>query len=74
MVTIQLIRRDNGRPASQRNVCIQSKGLMGGFSKTIMTDQNGIAEFDTDPGDRVVYVDGQSVYDGRISAKATIHV
>jgi hypothetical protein len=72
MITIQLISKSSGNPLQSTRVAI-SIGNDG--VKDEYTDDSGNAHFDYPPQQRSeVYVDGRTVYTGRLEGRTVIYV
>jgi len=75
MFTIKLIQKDTGKPAKGERVSIGFSGFFsGGVTKSEYTDSEGEANFDSDPGQGEVYVNGKTKYKGMISGRVVVYV
>ena len=82
MFTIRVIDRDSGLPAEDVVVSVSFSGFFGGHTEDVITDENGEAEFDADPGEGTVYVSrgggmfssSQTAYEGEIKGRKTVYI
>ena len=71
MVTIQLFSKSNGKPVSNTKVRVYEKGH-GVYHE--YTDSNGEAHFSSlSPCEGDVYVDGDTVYTGRLEGRTIVY-
>lgn len=73
-VTIQVVRKASGQPVQGERVTVSFDGLLRGISKPVHSDSQGLANFDSKPGNGSVFVDGKSVYKGRIEGTTVVHI
>lgn len=74
MVTVKVVWKDTGKPATDKKVAIGFDGWTRGMTGTEYTDSNGEAHFDADPGSGKVYVNGNTVFTGHISGRVVIYI
>ncbi len=74
MVTVKVVHRDSGRPAEGRKVAISFDAIGRGLTSGERTDSNGEADFNVDPGDGKVFVDGNKKFEGRISGRIVVYI
>jgi len=73
MVSVKVCN-NSGNSISNAKVSIEFKGLTRGFSSTEYTDSNGIASFDNESGNCKIYVNGKTVYEGRIEGRKMVYI
>jgi uncharacterized GH25 family protein len=74
MVSVKVVYRSTGKPVSGAKVSIGFNGIMRGFSKTQYTDNSGETHFDNDPGTGTIYINGNSVFEGRVEGMKVIYI
>ncbi|MBU0655279.1 MAG: AAA family ATPase [Gammaproteobacteria bacterium] len=74
MVTIQVVRKSTGKPVQGERVTLSFDGLLRGMSKPAHSDSRGLANFDNKPGTGTVFVNGKSVYKGRIEGTTVVYI
>ncbi|MBE9221583.1 hypothetical protein IQ215_02630 [Cyanobacterium stanieri LEGE 03274] len=74
MITVQVISRSSGKPATGKRVNISFDSLFRGMGREQRTDSRGQAHFSHDPGNGKVYVDGRTVYQGNLKGCIVVHV
>jgi hypothetical protein len=74
MVTVKVCYASNGKPAKSKRVSLGFSGLTRGVSGPEFTDFSGETHFDANPGSGEVYVDGKSVYKGRLSGRVVVYI
>jgi hypothetical protein len=73
MVTVKVCYASDGKPAKGRRVSLGFSGLRG-VSGPEFTNSSGEAHFDADSGSGDVYVDGKSVYKGRLAGRVVVYI
>jgi len=74
MVTVKVCYESDGKPAKGKRVSLGFSGLTRGVSGPEFTNYSGEAHFDADPGPGEVYVDGKSVYKGRLAGRIVVYI
>jgi len=75
MVSVKVIREQNGKPEKGAKVALGFDGLFsGGVTENQWTDANGDAHFDVDPGKGEVYVNGNTKYEGHLSGRIVVYI
>lgn len=75
MVIIKVCHKSSGEAASGKRIVLGIDGLFtGGMTDTKWTDSAGEAEFDIKPSNGRIFVDGHSVYEGRLSGRKTVYI
>ena len=74
MISVKVCWRHNGKPAENRKVVLSFDGMFGGQSKHEYTNSSGEAHFDNNPGPGKVYVDGKTVYTGRLEGMMVVYI
>ena len=74
MVTVKVCWKSTGKSAKGKDVVISFDGLMRGVTRKVLTDSNGEAHFDADPGTGKVIVDGERAFSGRIEGRVMVYV
>lgn len=74
MVSVKVLRKSTGRPVKSARVAISFDGWTRGMSKTQYTDADGEAHFSNDPGNGTIYVNGSTVYKGKIQGMKHIYI
>ncbi|OLP19595.1 hypothetical protein BST81_04865 [Leptolyngbya sp. 'hensonii'] len=77
MITVKVIRKETGLPEKNHKVFIarsgpQTLGLRG--SKVNWTNERGETQFDMEPCEGIVNVDGRNLHIGRIDSKVVIYI
>ena len=73
MVTVKVDWTSTGRPAGNQRVSVSFDGLRGVTSSQI-TDSNGEAQFDADPGSGKVIVNGTTKHSGRLQGRVVVYI
>ena len=76
MFTIKVIESSTGRPAEDVKVSVEIRnGLFDfGFLPTQYTDCDGEVHFDHENANAVVYVNGDSVFEGYLSGRKVVYI
>lgn len=74
MVSVKVFWKESGKPAKGKRVAISFDGWTRGVTGSEITDSNGEAHFDVDPGSGKVYVSGDTVFTGRIEGRVIVYV
>lgn len=75
MISVQVVYQGTGKPADRKRVSVFFDGLLsGGGTGDQFTDSQGEVHFSNDPGNGKVFVDGRTVYQGRISGKVVVYI
>lgn len=74
MISIKVVCSSTGKPVAGSRVVIGFEGVFRGISKGHYTDSNGEVDFDNDPGDGVIFVDGTQEFQGRIEGRKLIYL
>ena len=76
MITVKVIRKSTGKPASGRRVSVHiNDGMWGGFvTDAVYTDNDGEAHFDIKSGRGEVYVDRTTMHTGQVSGRVIVYV
>jgi hypothetical protein len=73
MVTVKLCSKASGKPIRDVKVLVSFTSVGRGWLEE-WTDSSGGADFDTDPGDAVVYVHGSPIWKGHLSGRVVVCV
>ena len=73
MVSVKVYSKSTGKPVTRTYVKIWFEGFSRGASAEEVTDDEGNADFDNDPGQGYVYVSGQECYRGYISGRTVVY-
>jgi len=73
MVTVKVCYQSDGKPAKGKRVSLGFSWLRG-MTNSEHTNSSGEAHFDTDPGTGKVYVDGKTVYEGRVAGRVVVYI
>jgi len=75
MVSVKVIREQNGKPEKGAKVALGFDGLFsGGITSDECTDSNGDAHFEVDPGRGKVYINGSTKYEGHLSGRIVVYI
>lgn len=75
MVTVLVVWQSTGKPAKDQKVVITFDGFWtGGVTGKKFTDDKGEVHYDEGPGDGEVYVNGKSIYKGRIEGRVVVYI
>jgi len=74
MVSVKVISKTTGNAMKSQKVSIGFSGFFRGFSETVYSDGNGEANFNNDPGEGTIYVNGNAVYRGLISGMKYVYI
>jgi hypothetical protein len=74
MYTVKVIYKDNGKPAKDKRVCVGYDGFGRGVTKEQWTDSDGEAHFDYDNGKGDIFVNGKTVYKGKIEGRMVVYI
>lgn len=74
MVSVKVCWRKSGKPAEGKKVSVSFDGLSRGITSNEYTNNNGEAHFNADPGSGKVFVDGSTVYNGRIEGQIVVYI
>ena len=75
MVTVRVVNQSSGKPAKGQKVALGISGLFtGGVTRSELTDSNGDAHFDIQPGHGKVYVNGSKAYEGHLSGRVVVYI
>ncbi len=74
MVTVKVVWESTGKPVQGSRVAIYLSGFSGGVTNEEYTDNNGEANFEVDPAQGEIYVDGSTKYKGHISGRKVIYI
>lgn len=74
MISVKVCWQQTGKAAENRKVALGFDGFFGGVSSTEYTNSSGEAHFDNDPGSGKVYVDGSTVFSGRLEGRVVVYV
>ncbi|NVO03000.1 MAG: hypothetical protein HXX09_09910 [Bacteroidetes bacterium] len=74
MVSVKVAYLSTGKPAKNQKVSIGFSGLFRGFSETAYTNYDGEAHFDNDPGDGIIYINGNPLFKGFVAGMKVIYI
>jgi len=74
MFSVKVIWKATGKPAKGKRVSASFDGFFGGVTRDLFTDADGNADFDYDPGQGKIFVDGKTVYEGRIEGRVVVYI
>lgn len=74
MFTVKIVEASTGRPVKGARVCVGFKGAFRAMSSNEYTDSEGEVHFNNDNGEGIIYVNGQSKYEGRIEGRKVIYI
>ena len=74
MVTVKVCYKSTGKAAKGKRVSLGFSGLTRGLSGPEYTNSSGEAHFNADSGSGEVYVDGKTVYKGRLAGRVVVYV
>lgn len=74
MITVRVHSKNTGRAEKGVAVSIGFDGWFRGVTGKVITDSNGDAHFDCDPGHGRVYVHGKTVFEGMIEGRTVVYV
>ncbi|MCD6507626.1 hypothetical protein J7M22_13510 [Candidatus Poribacteria bacterium] len=72
MLTVRVLSRSTGRPVKGARVSVEFSGISRGITSPEYTDSQGEAHFDASPGEGKVFVNGKTVYKGRIAGRMVV--
>jgi len=75
VVSVQVFYKSSGKPAKGAGVSLSFNGIFsGGVTKKQFADSDGNAHFDTPSGSGKVFVDGKTVYEGRLEGRTIVYI
>jgi uncharacterized protein YfaS (alpha-2-macroglobulin family) len=74
MVSVRVYSKSTGKAVKGAKVSLGKDGFFtGGVTQSQYTDSSGEAHFNTDSGSGRVFVDGKTLYEGRLSGMVTVY-
>ena len=74
MVTVRVVSKASGKAQKGIAVSIAFNGWFRGITGKEITDSNGDAHFDCDPGAGTVHIHGRRAYEGRIEGRIIVYI
>jgi hypothetical protein len=74
MITVRVVSKASGKAQKGVPVAISFDGWFRGVTGKEITDGNGDAHFDCDPGSGMVHIRGRRVYEGRIGGRIIVYL
>lgn len=74
MVTVRAFYSSSGRAAKGVNVTVFFDGFLRGHMGPVITNEDGDAHFDVDPGSGEVFVDSKSRYKGSLRGRVIVYL
>ncbi len=74
MITVKVVHRSSRHPAQHYRVSIVFEAMLRGMPSYQLTDANGEAHFDSQPGAGKIWVDGTERYRGHLSGTVVITI
>ena len=73
MVTIRVCRKGTGKSVENKKVFISFSSVMRGWAEE-WTDSGGDANFNVDPGNGKVVIDGSTLMTGHLSGRIVVYI
>jgi len=73
MFTIKVVSSSTGNSIKGKRVAVSFTGWSRGITDSKYTDANGEVHFDSDPGEGEVFLDGKSVFRGKIAGRVIVY-
>lgn len=74
MVTVKVISKNTRKPLEGKRVSVGFDGFFRGVAKDQYTDNFGEVNFDNEPGNGKVYVDGREKHQGYLSGRVDVYI
>jgi hypothetical protein len=74
MFSVKVVWKSTGKPAKGKRVSAAFDAFLRSVTRDQYTDADGNADFDCDPGQGKIFVDGKTVYQGRIEGRVVVYV